>query len=301
MTTKPTDLNLDDLFQLCNKRLEAIFSSCLSTVPSPDLKAAMQYTLSNGGKRLRPMLVYATGYIFNAPWENMDVAASAVEMIHTYSLIHDDLPSMDDADLRRGKATCHKAFGEGMAILSGDGLQALAIQVLARQPAALKPDRRLQMVNVLADAAGPYGMVAGQALDITMMNDAELPDDLLRDIYSLKTGALFTASIELGRLASNDNDDVNQQALRDFGNSIGLAFQIQDDVLDIESETGLLGKPRGIDVKNHKSTYAKLHGVAAAKDKVQALYLDALESINYLGENAQLLRELVKQMLQRNK
>lgn len=300
MTTKTTELTLTDLFQLCNTRLEAVFSACLFDIPSPDLKTAIRYTLSNGGKRLRPLLVYATGQIFNAPWENLDIAASAIEMIHTYSLIHDDLPSMDNADLRRGKPTCHKMHGEGMAVLVGDGLQTLAMQVLASYPAPLKMDRRLQMVDVLSRAAGPYGMVAGQALDITMLQDDLVPNDLLQDIYRLKTGALFSASIELGRLASNDNNDINQQALRQFGDCIGLAFQIQDDILDIESNTATLGKAQGIDVKNNKNTYPKIHGLHAAKDKVQTLYLDALESINYLGDKAQLLRELLTYMLQRN-
>jgi farnesyl diphosphate synthase len=301
MKQTKTELSLDELFQLCSSRLKAVFPLYLQDIPSLDLKIAMEYSLFNGGKHIRPLLIYATGFVFNAPLENLDIPASSVELIHTYSLIHDDLPCMDDADLRRGKPTCHKVHGEGVAVLTGDALHTLAIQIMTNHHSMLKPDRRLQMIKVLSRACGPFGMAAGQALDITMMNDDTISEELLINIYRLKTGALFTACIELGRLASNDDNEMNHKALKKFGNAIGLAFQIQDDILDIEASSESMGKLQGIDVKNKKITYPKLVGLEKSKEKVQSLYREALEAINYMGQQAQLLRELTGYMLQRNK
>jgi farnesyl diphosphate synthase len=296
-----TERTLDEFIQLFSTRLEKVFSQYLDDIPSFDLKDAMEYTLYNGGKRIRPLLIYATGCIFDAPWENLDIPACSVELIHTYSLIHDDLPCMDNADLRRGKPTCHKVYGEGMAVLTGDALHTLAMQIISSHHAPLKADKRVQMMKVLSNACGPFGMAAGQALDITIMNDETISTDLLYDIYRLKTGALLSACVELGRLSSNDDDEFNQHALKEFGDCIGLAFQIQDDILDVETETELLGKPQNIDLKNNKITYPRLHGLIQAKEKVQALYQEALEAINYLGHKAQLLRELAGFMLQRKR
>lgn len=293
------DLTLNELMEMCARRLKALYPLYLQNIPSHYLKTAMEYSLMNGGKHLRPLLIYATGSVFNASVENLDLPASAVELIHTYSLIHDDLPCMDNADLRRGKPTSHKVYGEGMAVLTGDALHTLAMQILANHPSTLKDNRRLQMIKVLTEACGPYGMAAGQALDITMMSDDGLSRDLLIDIYHLKTGTLFSACIELGRLASADNDEFNQQALKEFGDCIGLAFQIQDDILDIEASTESLGKPQGIDGKNKKDTYPRLIGLTQAKLKVESLYEQALAAINYLGHQAQILRELAGFMLQR--
>ena len=298
---KTSELTLDELLACCPKRLEQTFSAYLQNTTSSDLKDAMEYALSNGGKRLRPLLIYATGYTFGAPLESLDIPACSVELIHTYSLIHDDLPCMDNADLRRGKPTCHNVFGDAIAVLTGDALHTLAMQILAGHPAPLSAERRLKMMKTLSEACGPFGMAAGQALDITLLNDKTLSGDLVENIYRLKTGALFTACIELGRLASNDTDEINQKALREFGDSIGLAFQIQDDILDIEASTETLGKPQGIDAKNNKATYPNLYGLETAKNKVETLYLQALESINYLGHSAQLLRSLTSHMLLRDK
>jgi farnesyl diphosphate synthase len=293
------DLSLPGLTEVCNSRLKTIYPGYLQNIQSLDLKSAMEYSLLNGGKRIRPLLIYAAGCVFDAPLENLDLPASSVDLIHTYSLIHDDLPCMDNADLRRGKPTIHKVYNEGIAVLAGDALHTLAIQIIAHHPSALKPERRLQMIKVLTEACGPYGMAAGQALDITVMGDGTISEDLLMDIYRLKTGALFTACVELGRLASKDNDEVNQRALKAFGDCLGLAFQIQDDILDIESSTEVLGKPQGIDSKNKKDTYPKLVGISKAKEKVEDLYEEALAAINYLGHQAQILREVAEYMLQR--
>ncbi len=292
--------NLSNLANTCRTRLDELLSSYLRDIPSLELKMAMEYSLMNGGKRLRPLLIYATGCIFNAPFENLDIPASSVELIHTYSLIHDDLPSMDNADLRRGKPSCHKVYSEGMAILTGDALHTLAMQIMASHPAPLTPAKRAQMMTVLSKACGPYGMAAGQALDIMVMNDPSIPVELLTDIYRLKTGALFSACIELGRLASNDEDEINKRALNKFGDAIGLAFQIQDDILDIEAETQTLGKTQGIDVINNKITYPRLVGLDTAKEKVEMLYQEALEAINYLNARATVLRDLTSHMLQRS-
>lgn len=294
-------LNTAQLSALCTRRLGAIFSAYLNNIPSLDLKSAMEYSLFNGGKRLRPLLIYATGSLFDAPLEHLDIPASAVEIIHTYSLIHDDLPCMDDADLRRGQPTCHKVYGEGMAVLTGDALHTLAMQIIASHPASLSAEKRVRMLSLLSQACGPFGMAAGQALDITVMKDDTLTDDLLFTIYRLKTGALLSACIQLGHLASDDDDKFNQSAMKTVGDCIGLAFQIQDDILDVETSTELLGKPQGIDAKNNKLTYPRLHGLTAAKLKVESLYEEALETLNYLGHKAQLLRELTGYMLQRDR
>src|SRR3990167_1805724 len=292
---------LDELFQTCKERLENIYIKYLTNVPSLELKSAMEYTLFNGGKRIRPLLIYATGCVFNAPFENMDIPASAVELIHTYSLIHDDLPCMDNADLRRGKPSCHKAYPEGIAILTGDALHTLAIQIISNHPAPLKVTKRLQMLSILSKACGPFGMAAGQALDITVMNNRHISKELLEEIYRLKTGALLSTCIELGRLSSDDDDEFNEEALKKFGYCIGLAFQIQDDILDMEASTALLCKEQGIDAKNNKITYPHIHGLTEAKERVQMLYQESLEAINYLGVKAHLLRELTAYMLQRKK
>lgn len=296
-----SDLTLEELISICSSRINAVYPAYLKDIPSVELKNAMEYTLVNSGKHLRPLLIYAAGSIFNAPLENLDVPASSVEIVHTYSLIHDDLPCMDNADLRRGKPTCHKVYGDDMAVLTGDALHTLAMQIMAHHPCQLKAERRLQMMQVLAHACGPYGMAAGQALDITFMKDESISLDLLLDIYKLKTGALFSACLELGRLASSDEDEVNQRALKEFGDYIGLAFQIQDDILDIEASTDILGKTQGLDAQNKKNTYPSRVGMAQAKEKVESLYEQALEAVNYLGQKAQVLRALTGHMLQRSK
>jgi geranylgeranyl pyrophosphate synthase len=261
----------------------------------------MEHTLSNPGKYIRPLLIYATGHIFDASLDDLDLPASAVELVHTYSLIHDDLPCMDNADLRRGKPTCHRTYGEAIAVLTGDALHTLAMQILASHEASLPIDRRLQMIAALTNACGPFGMAAGQALDMTTLGNHHLSSDLLNTVYHLKTGSLISACIELGRLSSNDDDLFNQQALKRFGGCIGLAFQIQDDILDQEGTAQILGKNQGLDMQNKKITYPVLYGMQNAKDKVQSLYQEALDAINYLGSKAQLLRVLTKELLDRKK
>jgi geranylgeranyl pyrophosphate synthase len=293
------NFNFSQISHFSHDRLTQLFSSISQRIPAPPVRESNDYVLGNTGKHLRPMLIYAAGRCFQAPLENCDAPAAAIEMIHTYSLIHDDLPCMDNADLRRGKPTCHKLFGEGMAVLTGDALQTLAIEFLIQHPCQLSAERRLAMMSVLSRASGAQGMAAGQALDITLLSDASLTLELLELIYQLKTGALFTASLELGWLASSDQDQSHLSALLEFGNALGLAFQIQDDLLDMRASTQTLGKPQGIDNINNKMTYPRLAGQTAAEEKVNTLYETALDAINLFGKEAALLRQLANDMLKR--
>ncbi len=299
MRHKTNEIHLSDLREVCTTRLNQIIKPYLADIPSVELKEAIEYSINSGGKRLRPLLVYATGSIFNASLENLDLPAAAIELIHTYSLVHDDMPCMDNADLRRGQPSCHKAYGEAMAMLVGDGLQTMAMQILTNHPATMKAERRLQMLNLLCNACGPNGMVAGQAMDLSLSNDRNISTDLLLEMYRCKTGALFSAAIEMGYLAAQDDDEMNLRALQEFAAYIGLAFQIQDDILDSESGSAVTGKPQHIDQINKKITYPILASTQVAKLKVEALYEKALTAINYLGNQAGLLRDLTAELLMR--
>lgn len=297
-----SEISLEKLQMACNRDLDEITKYYIEKVPSLALKEAMEYTtLFCKGKRLRPLLVYAAGTIFNAPLECLILPAAALEMVHIYSLIHDDLPCMDAAELRRGLPTCHKKFGEAMAVLVGDALQSLAIQILATHQSSLPSTKRLQMIADLSIACGPSGMIAGQIWDLHLSTMGEVSGDFLEEISQYKTGALIATCLKLAWLASRDEDEINQQTLEQFGKMIGLAFQIQDDILDIEKTTHELGKTQGMDFKNNKLTYPLSVGIENAKTKVAFLYQEALLTINYLGEKARLLRELTTYMLQRQR
>jgi geranylgeranyl pyrophosphate synthase len=231
---------------------------------TPRLLEAMRYSTLGGGKRLRPVLVYATGAALGASQALLDDAAVAVEFIHAYSLIHDDLPAMDDDDLRRGRPTCHRAFDEGTAVLAGDALQALAFQVLAGSPSSLVPPvARLQQVQVLAQAIGTAGMAGGQAIDIEAVG-RPLDAARIEGMHRRKTGALLRASVLLGAIASGVVDGEGYAALEVYGAELGLAFQIQDDVLDVAGSTGALGKTAGADAARGKPTYPSLFGLDEA-------------------------------------
>lgn len=290
---------LAELRKVCADRTRLIFNEYLNNIPIADLRSAMEYSLLNSGKLIRPLLVYAASSIFSAPLENADLPAAGIEMIHTYSLIHDDLPSMDNADLRRGKPTCHKIYGDAMAILAGDALQALAFEVIVSHPAPLSANKRTHMVSILARAAGPFGMVGGQVLDITANIDSILSEQQIRDTHQLKTGALISAALELGRLCSDDDVEQHKYLLQEYGDCIGLAFQIQDDILDIEKSAEELGKTSGIDEQNHKQTYVHLHGLEAAKLAVAELHKKALAASEQLGPNAQILKDIAALLLKR--
>jgi geranylgeranyl pyrophosphate synthase len=232
------------------------------------LLEAMRYSTLAGGKRVRPVLVYATGEALGAPLERLDSAAAAVELIHVYSLVHDDLPAMDNDDLRRGRPTCHRAFDEAIAILTGDALQARAFEVLAQAPATISTTARLEMLRVLADAIGTRGMAGGQAIDLAAVKQ-ELNERALERMHRQKTGALIQASVLLGAISAGLTDLPERAALAEFGAEIGLAFQIQDDILDVEGSTNTLGKRAGADAERVKPTYPSVLGLEAAR--VQAL------------------------------
>lgn len=285
----------------CQQRVDACLAQHFSaTLPALErLYQAMHYSVMIGGKRVRPLLVYATCEALEGVLEHADGAACAVELIHAYSLVHDDLPAMDDDDLRRGQPTTHKAFDEACAILAGDGLQSLAFEVLtaeAHNPAS--PALRLQMLAVLARAAGPAGMVGGQAIDLASVGQ-KLDQAALEQMHRHKTGALIEASVLLGALASGRATEEQLDQLRRYAQAIGLAFQVQDDILDVESDTQTLGKTQGADIARDKPTYPALMGLDAAK--VYALHLrdQALEALSSFGPSAEPLRALACYIVER--
>jgi farnesyl diphosphate synthase len=287
------------------QRQQRINAALLTRLPNPNtdpyhLHEAMTYAVLNGGKRIRPLLVYATGETLGAPLEALDPVACALEYIHAYSLIHDDLPAMDDDDLRRGKPTCHKAFDEATAILAGDALQTLAFHTLSQTPAEhISADICLKMIQHLSFASGSYGMAGGQALDLKATGK-NLEIEELEKIHRLKTGALIRASIYLAGLAANSNEQI-LTVLDEFAHRIGLAFQIQDDILDIESSTSVLGKQQGADLIHKKATYPAIVGISAAKAKVKDLYQIALANMEILMPSCKenLLSNLIQYIIQR--
>ena len=259
-----------------------------------ELHRAMRYAVLGGGKRLRPLLVYATGRAFGAALDELDAAAAAVEIIHAYSLVHDDLPAMDDDDLRRGRPTCHIAFGEAMAILAGDALQALAFELLAADP-ALRVDAaaRVEMLRVLGAACGSHGMAGGQALDLAAVGK-RLDAGELERMHAHKTGALIRASIRLGALAAGRRDAAELDALERYGRGIGLAFQIRDDILDIEGDSDIIGKTAGKDAANDKPTYPAIHGLEESRRLLAALTDEAIAAVGTLGACAAELVEIAR-------
>jgi len=265
---------------------------------SPALIDAMRYATLGGGKRIRPLLTCATAASLGADASRALRAACAVEYIHAYSLIHDDLPAMDDDDLRRGRPTVHVAFDEAIAILAGDALQALAFEVVANDP-VLPHDARLEMTRVLAAAAGWRGMVGGQALDIDATGKA-LTLDALERMHRGKTGALLTASVELGAIAAGAGAPA-RAALRDFGAAIGLAFQIVDDLLDVTQTTEHIGKRAGADAAIGKNTFPGLLGIDGARERARAQYSAACDALRRAGIEAGSLYALAKEIVDRTR
>ncbi|MGB0133200.1 MAG: farnesyl diphosphate synthase [Dokdonella sp.] len=267
--------------------------------PPLELHRAMHYAVMGGGKRMRPLLVYATGSAFSAPLERLDAAAVAVEIIHAYSLVHDDLPAMDDDSLRRGRATCHIEFGEAMAILAGDALQALAFEVLTRETAAgIDTRTRLEMLRVLANACGSQGMAGGQAFDLGAIGQ-RLDANELERMHVYKTGALIRASVRLGALAAGCTDQSRIEALDRYAHCVGLAFQIRDDILDVEGDAGQIGKTVGKDAANDKPTYPAILGLQASVAHLDELTEQALAAIQPFGESATCLRDLARFVAER--
>lgn len=263
------------------------------------LHAAIRYSTLGGGKRLRPALVYATGRMLGVDEAVLDVPAAAVELVHVYSLVHDDLPAMDDDDLRRGRPTCHKAFDEATAILAGDALQVLAFEVLAlRGPASLGAAARMAMVRCLAEASGTAGMAGGQAIDLAAVG-RDLSAAEVEQMHRLKTGALLNGSIELAGHAAGSLSPATAAALQQFGRSLGLAFQIVDDLLDVEGDPALLGKATGADAARHKPTYPGAVGLAAAHARAESLTAEALAALQPFGSAADELAGLARFVVQR--
>jgi len=271
------------------RRIEDVLARMLPAAdldPQP-LSRAMRYAVLDGGKRMRPLLAYAGGEFAGANPDAVDAAAAAVELIHAYSLIHDDLPCMDDDTLRRGKPTCHVAFGEAMALLAGDALQALAFGVLASD---LHSDHS-EACALLAEAAGVRGMAGGQAIDLDSVGVA-LPLAKLETMHRMKTGALIRAAVRLGAACGRTLEPAEARALDRYADAAGLAFQVVDDVLDVEGSAASLGKTAGKDVAQGKPTFVSCLGLAAAKARAEALRVEAKGALAPLGAHARRLAEL---------
>ena len=272
----------------------------VNTVLPKRLHDAMRYSTLDGGKRMRPMLTYSAGKALGIAPEILDGPACAIEMIHVYSLIHDDLPAMDDDDLRRGKATSHVAYDEATAILAGDALQTLAFQILAEDKSMnASAATRINMITALAKASGSQGMVGGQAIDLESVGKKlTLPE--LENMHIHKTGALIRVSVQFASLSIPDLDPATAAKLDHYAKCIGLSFQVKDDILDEESDTATLGKTQGKDQDNDKPTYPALLGLDGAKLKAQNLHEQAVESLSGFGAEADLLRDLSLYIIQRD-
>jgi geranylgeranyl pyrophosphate synthase len=257
----------------------------------------MRYSVFNGGKRLRPALCFAAAEAVAATDANTARVAAALEIIHAYSLIHDDLPAMDDDDLRRGKPTCHIQFGEATAILAGDGLQSLAFQQLTELQ-NIPADHMVRLLSMLASYSGCQGMVAGQAIDLAATGQG-LNLDQLKTMHRHKTGALIEASVLMGAIATGAATEQQLAVLKQFAADIGLAFQIQDDILDVESSTEQLGKQQGSDALNQKSTYSSIMGLEEARTEATKLYQQSVASLDIFAERADPLRQLASFIVNR--
>lgn len=263
------------------------------------LHEASRYSVLGGGKRVRPVLVYATAAALNVDASCVDGAACAVELIHAYSLVHDDLPAMDDDDLRRGKPTCHKAFDEATAILVGDALQVLAFEILAMDAALpASPEQRLQLVALLAKASGTAGMAGGQALDLAAVGQ-QLTQREVEEMHARKTGALIRASVLMAAACVSNPQAAVTAALDRYATDLGLAFQIQDDLLDVEGDPALLGKATGADSDRGKPTYPAIVGIETARRQLALLHRRAREALVPLGGQAEPLIEVSNWLLQR--
>lgn len=291
--------SVETMVAALRERTEQALSRSLPSEEQPPerLHRTMRYAVLGGGKRIRPILVYSAGAAMEVEPDRLDAAAVAVELIHAYSLVHDDLPAMDDDDLRRGRPTCHKAFDEATAILAGDALQALAFQVLV-DDRSLPSENRLRQLQVLTAACGSSGMAGGQALDLASVGQS-MDAAALETVSRLKTGALIRASVLLGALGRAEIDEAALTRLAHYADCIGLAFQIQDDILDITGDTATMGKPRGSDQARDKPTYPMLLGLDQAQRRAVALCEEARAQLEPFGERAGVLFWLANFIVQR--
>ena len=270
-----------------------------SEVPAR-LHQAMRYSVLGGGKRIRPALLFATARTLGLAEDEVEAAACAIELIHVYSLVHDDLPAMDDDDLRRGRPTCHKAYDEATAILVGDALQPLAFQLLARDPALpASPAVRLRLIDILSEASGTYGMAGGQAIDLEVQGK-KLDITEVEDMHARKTGAVIRASVLMAAECVPELPAAQHAALARFAQAIGLAFQIQDDLLDLLGDVSTLGKATGADREHAKPTHPTVIGIAASQERVRLLHGQALDALSVFGARAAPLCSLAHWLLSRH-
>ena len=298
---KPHKHEFEPILQAYQTRVDHALLARLpcSDAPPTQLPVAMKYAVTNGGKRVRPVLAYATGKALGIALERLDTAACALEMMHAYSLVHDDLPAMDDDDLRRGKPTCHMAFDEATAILAGDALQALAFTVLALNPDPELSDRaKLLMIQELGNASGAEGMAAGQAIDLESVGHT-LNLEQLENMHRHKTGALIKASVLLPAMMVASADDEVLEKLDTYAAAVGLSFQIIDDILDVVSDTQTLGKQQGADMALNKPTYPALLGLQGARDHAANMHINAIAALDGLGSNFDELRMLSAYIVER--
>ena len=294
--TAEFDQRIQSYTQQVDAQLELIIPP--DSGPASKLYKAMRYSVFNGGKRVRPALCFAAAEAISASDDNTVKIAAAVEMIHAYSLIHDDLPAMDDDELRRGVPTCHIQFDEATAILAGDGLHSLAFKQLTNLT-GITASINLEIIAILSDLAGCNGMVTGQAVDLESTG-TQLSVEELNYMHTHKTGALIEASVVMGAMATNQADEAQVDALRRYARAIGLAFQIQDDILDVESSTEQLGKSQGSDSDNNKATYTSILGIEKAKSEAECLYQESLEALSPFDDKAEPLRALAKFIVHRS-
>lgn len=295
-------MNFDALRQQIKQQTDEHLLGLISQLPehAENLKAAMQHALLVGGKRMRPVLTHLVGNSLDIPQQDQLTISMAIECIHAYSLVHDDLPAMDDDALRRGQPTCHVAFDEATAILAGDALQTMAFTILTDQPMSDYANiKRAQLVSVLANASGYNGMCGGQAIDLQSTGET-ISIDTLTQLHQLKTGALLSACVEMVTLVSSAIDKDDREQFIRFARIVGLAFQVQDDILDVEGDARLIGKPQGSDAALGKNTFPALLGMAAAKSELTRLHEEALQALASLPYNTDYLVAYTDLMVNRN-
>lgn len=294
-------MDIQQYLQNRQQRINLVLQNILPNINQNPihLHEAMHYAVLNGGKRIRPLLVYATGEAFGVDLAVLDLPACAIELIHAYSLVHDDLPAMDNDDLRRGKPTCHRAFDEATAILVGDALQSLAFEILSQRQDLFDSESIVEMVSCLAKASGSFGMAGGQSLDLKATGQT-LPITQLQEIHALKTGALISACVRLGLISGKIKDPAIVEAFTAFAYYIGLCFQIKDDILDVEGSALVLGKEVGGDQANQKMTYVTLRGLDEAKTNLHQYFEEAMTALAPYHKKATRLAELASLIIKRD-
>lgn len=286
--------------EVCD-RTNIALSQTIQALPNhaEKLKQAMEYALLIGGKKMRPFLLHATGKMLGVSDTDLDCPATAIEAIHAYSLIHDDLPAMDDDDLRRGHATCHIQFDEATAILAGDALQTLGFEILCQHPlSSINDAKRIQLVSILSKASGYLGMCGGQAMDLAA-TDKLISQTQLETLHNKKTGALLSACVEMAIVLAEDVSQESRESLLKYAQIIGLAFQVQDDILDVVGDSEVLGKPQGSDQEQNKSTYPAMLGLEQAQTYLDNLHKQALQALHTLPYNTQILAEFTNFVIHR--